>query len=186
MNETAPGQSRFVAISGCSGAGKSALLDELGLRGFATVSEPGRQIVQEQQAGGGHALPDRDFRAFVELCVSRTIGHMRAAVASESTVFFDRGIIDAISYLDYRGVPVLKHLREAAERYRYDRTVFIVPPWPEIFRNDPERKHSFEDAQAQYAVLLKTYERFGYSYTTVPKASVTERADFVLHAVEGC
>ena len=186
MNKTAPGQSRFIAISGCSGGGKSVLLDQLGLRGFATVSEPGRQIVREQQANGGLALPDRDYRAFVELCVSRAIGHMRAATATESIVFFDRGIIDAISFLDYRGVPIPDHLQAAAERFRYDRTVFFVPPWPEIFRNDTERAHSFEDAQAQYAVLLKTYERFGYARTIVPKASIAERADFVLHSVEGC
>jgi RNase adaptor protein for sRNA GlmZ degradation len=35
---------RFVVISGCSGGGKSALLEELGRQGYPTVEEPGRRI----------------------------------------------------------------------------------------------------------------------------------------------
>ena len=38
---------RFVVITGCSGGGKSTLLDELGRRGHATIEEPGRRIVRE-------------------------------------------------------------------------------------------------------------------------------------------
>ncbi|WP_207234152.1 AAA family ATPase [Pseudomonas aeruginosa] len=38
----------FVAISGCSGGGKSTLLAELKLRGHAVVEEPGRRIIQEE------------------------------------------------------------------------------------------------------------------------------------------
>jgi hypothetical protein len=40
-------RSFFVVISGCSGGGKSTLLDELGRRRYAVVAEPGRRIVQE-------------------------------------------------------------------------------------------------------------------------------------------
>ena len=34
---------KFVVLSGCSGAGKSSLLSELGRRGFPIYEEPGRQ-----------------------------------------------------------------------------------------------------------------------------------------------
>ena len=37
-----------------------------------------------------------------------------------------------------------------------------MPPWQEIFSNDDERRHSFEDALASYEAQLSTYERFGY------------------------
>ena len=39
---------RFIILSGCSGGGKSTLLAELARRGFATVEEPGRRIVIEE------------------------------------------------------------------------------------------------------------------------------------------
>ena len=45
----------------------------------------------------------------------------------------------------------------------------MMPPWPEIFSNDDERKHSFEDARASYEAQLRTYERFGYQIIFVPK-----------------
>jgi putative ribosome biogenesis GTPase RsgA len=36
---------RFVVISGCSGGGKSTLINELRRRGYRVVEEPGRRIV---------------------------------------------------------------------------------------------------------------------------------------------
>ena len=51
------GVERFVILSGCSGGGKSTLLDELARRGHAVVAEPGRRIVAEQLREGGAALP---------------------------------------------------------------------------------------------------------------------------------
>ena len=60
----------FVIISGCSSGGKSTLLDELARRGHATVPEPGRRVVREEQASGGTALPWADTRAFVDRIVA--------------------------------------------------------------------------------------------------------------------
>ena len=42
------GSDWMVVVSGCSGGGKSTLLAELALRGYAVFPEPGRQIVKEQ------------------------------------------------------------------------------------------------------------------------------------------
>ena len=60
----------------------------------------------------------------------------------------------------------------------------MMPPWPEIFSNDEERKHSFEDAHSSYATLLRAYERFGYRIVLVPKLEVSARADFVLNRLK--
>jgi predicted ATPase len=62
--------------------------------------------------------------------------------------------------------------------------VFMVPPWPEIFRNDAERRHSLSDAERTYARQLRHYERLGYRPVTVPKLDVGARADFVLASLE--
>jgi hypothetical protein len=34
--------------------------------------------------------------------------------------------------------------------YRYNRHVFLTPPWPEIFVTDQERRHSLAEAIAEY------------------------------------
>jgi predicted ATPase len=57
--------------------------------------------------------------------------------------------------------------------------VFLTPPWEELFRGDPERKHTFSDAVAEYEGLLQSYAANGYAIELIPKAGVEERADFL-------
>jgi len=86
----------WVVLSGCSGAGKSSLLAELGRRGFPIYEEPGRQVVKEQLHIGGDALPWGNVNQFVELTISRSIHHMVTVARGDQLSFFDRGIIDQV------------------------------------------------------------------------------------------
>jgi len=173
-------RSYYVVISGCSGSGKSSLLRELADRGYRVFAEPCRQIIKEQNYIGGDAIPSKDFYKCTELCVSRTMHNMISAAGTTSHVFFDRSIVDAVSGLEHMKVSVPLHLMKALETFRYSSKVFIAPPWPEMFRNDAERIHTYEDAVAEYATLLKTYQRLGHELVFIPKASVPERVDFIL------
>ena len=169
---------RFVVLSGCSGGGKSTLLAELARRGYAVVEEPGRRIVRDELSRGGTALPWSDARAFIDRAIEMALDDRRAAEGQAGWVFFDRGLIDAISALeDMSGEPALA---EYGSLHRYHTTVFLTPPWPEIYENDAERKHGFEQAKAEYGRLVRDYARLGYQTVEVPKRPVGERADFVL------
>jgi predicted ATPase len=173
----------FVVLTGCSGGGKSSLLAELGRRGYSIFEEPGRQIVKEQLYIGGDGLPWANVGKFVELTVSRSMHNMILAARSGRRSFFDRGIVDQLGGLEHLNLPVPEYLAEAARRFRYNTTAFAVPPWPEIFRNDDERRNGFDEAQASYAPLLATYRRLGYEPVEVPRLAVDARADFVLARV---
>jgi len=177
---TASRSGRMVMISGCSGGGKSTLLDELARRGFATFEEPGRRIVKEQLASGGDALPWTNPRAFIELAVRYSIENWERAQQIAGICFFDRGIIDAANYFLRFGAPMPAYVADAIERCRYHPTVYMMPPWKEIFATDPERRHPFEEAAKEYQSLLSSYARFGYDMVIVPKLSVCERAEFIL------
>jgi predicted ATPase len=117
---------------------------------------------------------------FVELTISRSIHHMVTTASSDRLSFLDRGIIDQVGGLEHLGLPIPEHLAAGVGRFRYQEKAFMMPPWPEIFSNDDERKHSLEDALSSYATRLRTYERFGYRIVLVPKLEVSARADFVL------
>jgi len=67
-----------------------------------------------------------------------------------------------------------------APRCRLNGTMFVAPPWPEIFVTDAERRHGFEAALAEYGPLRATYERQGYRLVDLPKVGVEARADFLL------
>lgn len=168
-------KNNYVIISGCSGGGKSTLLSELASRGYSIVLEPGRQIVKEQTAINGNALPWTNLEKFLDLALSRYLFQFNSQ-KEQQLVFFDRGIIDAVQ-LD---TPQPEYFRNAAKNFRYNHLVFLVPPWEEIFKGDTERRHSFESAKKEFDELLIKYKNFGYETVLIPKISVKERADFIL------
>src|SRR6516164_10256590 len=134
----------FVTISGCSSGGKSTLLLELRRRGFATVDEPGRRIVAEELKRGGRALPWADAVAFLRRAIEVSLADRAAADASARWVFFDRGLIDAAAALEHlSGEPVIESLGRV---YRYDKRVFLAPPWQQIYTLDHARRHDFSEA----------------------------------------
>jgi predicted ATPase len=172
---------RFVVISGCSGGGKSTLLAELARRGHAVIEEPGRRIVREEQAGEGAALPWIDAAAFARRAVAIALADREAAGRREGWVLFDRGLVDAAAALKHAtGEPALATLGRA---HRYHRRVFLAPPWPEIYVNDPQRPHGLDAARAEYERLVEAYAALDYVVTILPKVEVAARADFVLQAL---
>jgi predicted ATPase len=173
--------SRFVLISGCSSGGKSTLLIELAQRGYATVDEPGRRIVEEEMRGAGLALPWVNKIAFARRTIELALAD-RALISREAGwVFFDRGLLDAAAALQHlTGEPALTTLGQA---HRYHRRIFLAPPWPEIYVTDVERRHGIDDAIAEYQRLRHLYPTLGYEVTILPKVGVHERADFVLRAL---
>jgi predicted ATPase len=185
---------RFVVISGCSGGGKSTLLAELGRRGHAVVEEPGRRIVQEERERRGTALPWVDPQAFARRAIAMSLEDRDSAAARKGWVFFDRGLIDAVTGLQHltgesdaasvlqniRGHGHQEHLVDLRRTHRYHRRVFLAPPWPEIYATDSERRHGLTHAVAEYERLLVAYPALGYEVVLLPKVGVAERADFVL------
>jgi predicted ATPase len=172
----------FVVISGCSGGGKSTLLAELARRGLAVVEEPGRRIVRDELGRDGHALPWVDLAAFARRAIAMAIEDRAAAAGNPGWTFFDRGLIDAAVALEQAtGEKVAAWLDETNP---YWPTVFLAPPWPEIYAGDAERRHSFDEAVAEYQRLSEAYVGLGYTVVLLPKVSPGERADFVIDRLE--
>lgn len=171
-----------VVISGCSGGGKSTLLAELGKRNFDTVLEPGRRIVEREQLGGGDALPWRNAQAFLEQAQQLSRQDLQTVRDGQGWVFFDRGLVDAISGLASLLEVSVDRYSEA--RGAYHSRVFLTPPWPEIYQLDAQRQHGLQQAVDEYERLLVDFPLLGYEVVLLPKVSVSERADFVLQQLE--
>jgi predicted ATPase len=178
-NPSFNGTDWMVVVSGCSGGGKSTLLAGMALRGYPVYPEPGRQIVKEQLHIGGDGLPWENAVKFAELCVSRAMYFYNTAMPTDKPALFDRSMVDNISGLERLELPLPQYLKAALQQYRYARRVFMVPPWKELFSSDAERRHSFEDAEAEFASLLNAYKANGYEIVLIPKGTVSERASFL-------
>jgi predicted ATPase len=187
----------FVTISGCSGGGKSTPLSELRRRGFAMIDEPGRRIVRAELKRGGKVLPWVDAVAFARRSIEVSLADRATAEAGAGWVFFDRGLIGAAAALEQlTGEPVVQSLGLV---YRYNRRVFLAPPWPEIYASGQERRHGFAEAVVEYDRLIGVYPSLGYdthvlpnmccptcaAQRVLPKVSVAERADGILASLSG-
>jgi predicted ATPase len=148
-------------ITGGPGSGKTSLIDALEHAGFARTIEAGRAIIQHQTAIDGPALPWRDPLAFAELMLSWDMRSHNMARRLAGPVFCDRGMPDVVGYLQLMGLAVPAHVENAARVFRYNRRVFIAPPWAEIFAQDRERKQDFGEAERTYEAMVATYTRLG-------------------------
>ncbi len=173
------GSDLMVVVSGCSGGGKSTLLTALAQRGYQVFPEPGRQIVKEQLSIGGDGLPWENSLKFAELCVSRALFFYNSARPSDKPAIFDRSIVDNIAGIERSGLPLADYFKTALKRYRYAKRVFLVPPWKELFAHDNERRHSFEQAEAEYVALGQAYSQDGYDVVVIPKGTLAERIAFL-------
>jgi predicted ATPase len=174
---------RLFVLTGGPGSGKTTLIEALAAAGVATSPEVGRAVIREQLATGGDALPWADQQAFAELMVVRDIAAREVALASGAITVLDRGVPDVAGFLRVSGLPVPSHIDEAARTCRYNQRVFIAPFWPEIFTGDAERKQSPDVAEATFAIMVETYRDYGYDLVELPRATVAERAAFVIERI---
>ena len=174
---------RFFVLTGGPGSGKSSLIDALERLGYPRSVEAGRGIIQDQVNIGGLALPWADRALFAELMLSWEMRNYHLAQEHTGTVFFDRCVLDVAGYLRLSELPVPQHVLKAAAEFRYNRRVFVAPPWKDIFHADQERKQDFAEAIRTYEALTATYKEFGYELVELPRVSVENRVQFVLSRV---
>lgn len=164
-------------ITGGPGAGKTALLSVLKEK-YQCIDEVARDIIKKQVALGGVALPWANTQLYRDIMLERSIDTFQQS-ANENITFFDRGIPDVLAYTLLIGENISFVLDEAAIKNRYNKIVFILPPWKEIYCNDAERKQDFDEAIKTYEVLCKVYEQYDYQLIHVPTLSIKERMSFV-------
>ncbi len=167
-----------ILLTGCSGGGKSTLLDELARRGYRTVPEPGRRIVAAESDPDSPRLPWNDLECFARAAVALAIEDYEAMRDHPGPVFFDRGLFDAQVALAHAVGEAPD--AELAARHPYDSTLVFLPPWPGIYLGDAERRHGFEAAQAEYDRLRAACAGLGYRARVLPRDTVAARADMLL------
>ena len=164
-----------IIITGGPGTGKSSLLAALERKGYRCFPEVSRIIIAEQQAAGGDLFPWGNMAAFAEECFRRM--QLQLAELPAGVSFFDRGVPDIAAYMRRYGLDVPSQYLSVAGIY--SSSVLICPPWPEIFKNDPQRPETFEETCLLHRHLVETYTSLGFEMVEMPKISIEERALWV-------
>jgi predicted ATPase len=192
---------RKYVLTGGPGSGKSSLLRALHERGYTCSEEASRQLIMEELGRKSNCLPWMDLPCFAE----KVLGRMREAyqaaedpgsgnpaaggkriVPGRGPMFFDRGIPDIIAYLKVAGIPVQEHFYAAARQCPYEKTVFLLPPWRDIYVQDPARRQTYEESERLCYEIRETYRSSGYHITELPPAPVKKRVHFILEAINNC
>jgi predicted ATPase len=172
-------------ITGGPGAGKTTLLHELERWGFCCVPEIAREIIREQVAANGDALPWANALQYTQLMLARSVASYKHQTPASRVTFIDRGIPDVLCYGQIINLEATAEIQSACETYRYNSRVFIAPPWKEIYSTDEERKETFADAVKVYERMVEVYRQCGYNLIELPLVSAIARADFVLARLNG-
>ncbi|MFK4823480.1 AAA family ATPase [Paenochrobactrum sp. BZR 588] len=171
---------KFIVLTGGPGAGKTSLLNALAQQGCHTSEEAGRGIIQSQNLIEGPYRPWIDPAGFAEQMLGWEMRSWHIAEKAGCLTFFDRGVPDIIGYLNLTALAVPAHIVKAADHYRYNNKVFILPPWKDIYAQDEERKQTFEIAIDTYNAMVTAYRSFGYQLIEVPKLALSSRVQFIL------
>lgn len=171
-------------LTGGPGAGKTTVLHELEKRGYLCVAEVAREIIQEQVLTGGDALPWDDALSYAGFMLARSVRDYRNNRHVRAFCFFDRGVPDTIAYARLTGLVLPDEANNVVSECRYNRIVFLFPPWESIYRTDRERKQNFQIAVETCREIERTYENLGYELIRVPLLSPSQRSDFILDTIQ--
>lgn len=178
----------YYVITGGPGVGKTTLIRALAAAGYRTVDEDARRIIREQQAQGGRALPWKDKAMYADAmfgasCAAYMKVQEEAPPPAAVPIFFDRGLLDAVCYMEMEGLALSGDQQDSIMRYRYAKHVFILPPWRAIYETDSERKQSWAEASDTYRRMKEVYAKYGYLPIDVPQGPVPQRCAYILQHI---
>lgn len=171
----------WYVITGGPSVGKTTLLAELAKRGYATVPEAARTVIDESIATGLTTKQIRsDEQVFQDIVMRRKVA-IEAAIDPKTITFFDRGLHDTIAYLQFIGHDVEDWIWKAVHKAQY-KTVFILDPFAN-YTSDYARVESQQDSSTLHKLLHACYLDAGHSPVHVPALPLHERVDFVLRSL---
>ncbi|HLO73610.1 MAG TPA: ATP-binding protein [Flavobacterium sp.] len=170
----------IVVLIGGPSSGKTTLIEALKEKGYTCYPEISREVIKEAQEQGIAQLFLEKPLLFSELLLEGRKKQFRSAQNEAAPiVFLDRGIPDVLAYMHYIGDSYPAFFDQACKDHTYT-SIFVLPPWKDIYVSDAERYENYEQAVLIHGHLMETYQKYGYSIVEVPKDTVENRIDFIM------
>jgi len=172
-----------IVITGGPGTGKTMIVDELINRNYKCMSEISREVTLKARENGTEQLFLTEPLRFSQLLLEGRLNQYHEADKyKEKMVFFDRGIPDVHSYMNFFKTAFPNIYIESSNIYRYTH-IFLLPPWEEIYTSDNERYETYEESLEIHEHLKDGYTNCGYKVIVVPYGTVAERTDYILNSL---
>ncbi|NQY06254.1 MAG: AAA family ATPase [Flavobacteriaceae bacterium] len=168
-------------ITGAPGTGKTTLINALQKDGYLAFEEVSRRIILSEQKIGGNKTPWEDVIGFTNLVYQTTIEELKIPI--HESAFVDRGLADNIAYLKMQEQRIPNELLNFEYLQHYHPKVFVLPPWCDIFEQDPQRLQTFEEATEIQEILISTYMELGFDLEIISKSNVKKRVEIIKNLI---
>ncbi|HEY1037402.1 MAG TPA: ATP-binding protein [Candidatus Paceibacterota bacterium] len=183
---------RKYVLTGGPCVGKTTVINIFAERGFSTVPEVARAIIERELEAGSDILPWKNTERFqhayaeeqrrAELTLPEHIEHAQ----DRRAVFMDRSIIDGQAFCVFGNVPVPEitpaHVSELRDRNDEYDVIFILDPL-ERYEFDDGRVFKPEESLKLHELVREAYEYYGFQTVRVPLLPPEDRADYILSKV---
>jgi predicted ATPase len=170
-----PEPTNWAVITAGPAAGKSSTIRELSARGYTTVPEASRAVIDGAISTGIEPDNVRDEIDFQEAVIQKDI-EIEGNYTFSEPAFLDRSLADNIAYMQFAGEePDSTLFQSCVNRYS---DVFILERLD--FEDDHARNENEEEAAAIHREIISTYKELGYDPVVVPVMSIDERVEYIL------
>lgn len=172
-------------VTGAPGAGKTAIIRQLEIDGFAVVEEAATDVITLWQASGIAEPWTRP--EFVDAVVSlQQTRERRAVSATDGVQFHDRSVVCTAALADYLGFPrpqpLLQELRRVrAENVFQDRVLFLKNLG--FITPTDARKITYEETVRFERIHERTYRDLGFEIILINPNSVSDRVKQIKHVL---
>lgn len=172
-----------IVITGSVCSGKTSVINELAKLGFNTIKEGAREIIiEETQKNNKGYLPWNTDKIglFQDLVFKKQIEYENSL--DENNIYFlDRGFCDILAfYLNYN-INIPSNLINQIYSSTYDLIFFLEVVNQTIYKNDSERKESYQTAIKIQKIIYDIYQKTGFKTIFLPNDLDTQqRVQFIL------
>ena len=169
-------------ITGPPSSGKTTLIKSLQDLNYKCYPEMARLVIQNNIKNDVDCFPwnnTLDFSHQVFLEISNLLSSINTDFC-----FFDRSLVDIIAYMDISKISRNKIYINAIKTSNYNKNVFFLPYWEDIYTIDLQRRETKEQAKLIEKNLRLIYNELGFNLIDVPMSVLKERVDFIIKNVQ--
>ena len=169
-----------IIISGAPGTGKSSIIKELKEKGYYCFDEVwNKKYKNPTNKSNMNDIDEFSKHIFNERLKQLHFNNFNNI--KENIIFYDRSIVDTISYLKHYNKEIIPLWKKKCSKYRYNNIVFFCPIWKDIYTQNETRKEDFEESKKIEKTLIKTYNEFSYELRILPKIKISKRVNFIFN-----
>ena len=178
MNVLRPSTNWYV-LTGRPCSGISTTLRALARRGFRTVNEAARTIIDERMAQGLTVDQIRSDNAQFQRDIVKLKVDVERDLPTDEVIFLDRALPDSIVYHSIAGLDP-QEVQQLCERATYKK-VFFMEPLP--YARDYARTESDAILDRLGEELPQAYRSLAYEVIGVPVGTIEERVEWILKQI---